>query len=82
MHESEEERVCVPHCTENLSLCVCVFEEKGGIRRTPEGDLISRAGAIWYLSTSSSSTAPYITHTLVYSRYPEYPRYFSFTLDS
>ncbi len=59
---------------------VC-FEEGGGDQENPSGGFIPRAKPIWYLSTSSSSTAPYITHTLVYTQYQEYPSYFSFTLD-
>lgn len=74
-----EKRKCV--WREFQFVCVCVFEE-GGIRRAPEGVLFLEPSPIWYLSTSSSSTAPYITHTLVYTRYQEYPLYFSFTLDS
>lgn len=80
VHEREGEwkggeRVCVCSC---VSVCVRV---RKGDQESPWGGFIPAAKPIWYLSTSSLSTAPYITHTLVYTQYQEYPLYFSFTLD-
>lgn len=76
-----KEEVCVLHCGENLNVPVCILRKGGGDQESPWGFFIPRAKPIWYLSTSSSATAPYITHTLVYTQYQEYPLYFSFTLD-
>lgn len=65
------EEVCVLQGREKASvvcacLCVCVcFEERGS--GMPLWGFIPTVKPIWYLSTSSSSTAPYITHTLVFA---------------
>lgn len=71
--ERESER---RKCGGNLSVPVCLCFEEGRSGEPLRGFYFSSLSSI---STSSSSTAPYITHTLVYTEYQEYPLYFSFT---
>lgn len=81
VHEREREKkeVCVCTLLWREFECACVLRK--GDQESPWGGFISRVKPIWYLSTSSSYTAPYITHTLLYAQYQEYALYFSFSLD-
>ena len=59
-------------------VCVCVFLARGGSGEPLRGFYVENQASI---STSSPSTAPYITYTFICTEDQEYLLYFSFTLD-